>query len=333
MHLRYKSLFLLLCSISFSARADELYEPFENPAFDIIGTAQTEIKTMKILADGTHATKKISLNTILPSEIFLEKHWDFLSSVDFTTAELDYSKGIIPFSQSPGAVDLGMVNVPVLDQGSEGTCVTFAATAAMDAVLKQGDFISQQCSLELDLALGQYYWSGARFPAQIIEPLKVFGLVEQGNCNETYPNPWGYITLWDYMSRASKTIDPKSISYKYKIWPSLNVVKSALNSGHRMVIAFAMSALTDSIVTNGFDMNINGTKTSGGLWACEQPSSPTNYCTLLSAGHAVVVIGYDDTQQLLKIRNSWNTDVGDNGDYYMTYTYFNAMNSDGTEVY
>lgn len=63
----------------------------------------------------------------------------------FFWGEKDYSKGITPFSQSIGAVELGMNSVPVLDQGSYGTCVTFATTAAMDAVLGLGDYISQQC--------------------------------------------------------------------------------------------------------------------------------------------------------------------------------------------
>jgi len=46
----------------------------------------------------------------------------------------------------------------------------------------------------------------------------------------------------------------------------------------------------------------------------------------------VIVIGYDDKQQLLKIRNSWDTVVGDHGNFYMTYAFFNSMGLDGTEV-
>ena len=49
----------------------------------------------------------------------------------------------------PKRILLGMNNVPVLDQGSHGTCVTFAITAAIDAALSKGDYISQLCQLEL----------------------------------------------------------------------------------------------------------------------------------------------------------------------------------------
>ena len=82
-----------------------------------------------------------------------------------TPAEKDYSKGINPKFQ----VDLGMANVPVLDQGAYGTCVTFSSTAALDAILAQGDFVSQQCSLELDYGLNNDYWDGAYYPSQIID--------------------------------------------------------------------------------------------------------------------------------------------------------------------
>src|SRR5437879_1335677 len=53
----------------------------------------------------------------------------------------------------PPAINLGMNGVPVLDQGKHGSCVTFATTAAIDAVLGKGDYVSQLCSLELGSTL------------------------------------------------------------------------------------------------------------------------------------------------------------------------------------
>jgi C1A family cysteine protease len=73
-------------------------------------------------------------------------------------------------------------------------------------------------------------------------------------------------------------------------------------------------------------------KNRGGLWACTQPSSSSNRCVRTNAGHEVIVIGYDNNQKLLKIRNSWSANMGDNGDYYMTYNFFNAMANEQTVV-
>ena len=52
-----------------------------------------------------------------------------------------------------------------------------------------------------------------------------------------------------------------------------------------------------------------------------------------SSGHEIIVIGYDDSQRLLKIRNSWGKQAGDLGDYYMTYDFYNIMAMDFTELY
>ena len=102
-----------------------------------------------------------------------------------TQSEKDYSKGI----SSKFEIDLGMNDVPVLDQGLYGTCVTFSSTAALNAILGEGDFISQQCSLELDYGLGQDYWDGAYYPSQILKPLKEYGVVKQNVCDNHYPVP------------------------------------------------------------------------------------------------------------------------------------------------
>src|SRR3989338_2283243 len=52
-------------------------------------------------------------------------------------------------SELPSKVKVGMQLTHVLDQGYHGSCVTFAVTAALDAALGAGDYISQLCNLEL----------------------------------------------------------------------------------------------------------------------------------------------------------------------------------------
>jgi C1A family cysteine protease len=38
-------------------------------------------------------------------------------------------------------------------------------------------------------------------------------------------------------------------------------------------------------------------------------------------GHAVMCVGYDDAKQVFIVRNSWGPDWGDNGYFYLSYTY------------
>lgn len=40
-------------------------------------------------------------------------------------------------------------------------------------------------------------------------------------------------------------------------------------------------------------------------------------------GHAICACGYDDERQLIKFKNSWGTDWGQNGYGYISYNYFN----------
>ncbi len=73
----------------------------------------------------------------------------------------------------PSKVMLNMENMPVLDQGRHGSCVTFATTGAIDAVLNRGDYISQTCNLTLGNYLAD---KGADLPSG-------------------WDGSWGYIVL------------------------------------------------------------------------------------------------------------------------------------------
>jgi C1A family cysteine protease len=115
----------------------------------------------------------------------------------------------------------------------------------------------------------------------------------------------------------------------------LLVGHAAIDNGNRVVIGTALADIKGNHVSvNGFDVKVDdGDFNHGGLWACKQPGDHTNYCPEKpEAGHEVVVIGYDDGQKLLKIRNSWSSDAGDSGNFYMTYAFFNAMAMDQTVI-
>ena len=276
---------------------------------------------------------------IKPSEKLKKRKADALKKVQAFAWENDYSTGILPFSMSPGAVDLGMSGVPVLDQGQYGTCVTFATTAALDALYNVGDRIDQQCSLALNKALGRDYWNGAYYSSEIIDPLRTYGVVKKNGCTTRYPSPYTTVSPSTYSRLKDTTFNVASARYVYYGNITQQNVKTALKAGHRVTIGFMMADRysaydPDKSNINGFDMYIGGRYTSGGLWACYQPSKSYSYnCGYGTSGHEVIIIGYDDAQKLFKIRNSWSTRVGDSGDYYMSYEFFDAMVTDGTEIF
>ncbi len=248
-------------------------------------------------------------------------------------SELDYSKGVVDFSSSSSAVSLHP-SVPVLDQGAYGTCVTFASTAAIDAALGQGDDISQQCFLELSRALGNDVWGGAWQSSQVIDPLVKYGAVRQGGCgSSSYPDPWAYITVEDYQKLVDPSIQVQKVKYAYYEPMSVEQVKVAVNAGHYVSFGFGLLNNSSPVSVQGFDVVVKGVKKVGGLWACKQPSDRASYCGSFQAGHEVVVIGYDDSQRLFKIQNSWNVSNGDSGYFYMSYEFFASMMLNATEIW
>jgi C1A family cysteine protease len=53
-----------------------------------------------------------------------------------------------------------------------------------------------------------------------------------------------------------------------------------------------------------------------GSCVMDVPSDPWDY-----GGHAIAIVGYDDTTQRFKLRNSWGMGWGCNGDAYLTYAF------------
>jgi len=269
----------------------------------------------------------------------------------------------------PSSVDIGMNNVPVLNQGAHGACVTFAATAALNALINKGDYISQLCSLELGANFEEngYMpsgWEGSFAPI-VLNQLQQFGFVSKEqqrlhSCAGVYEYPiydqentgnamnlkqfsalkenyvleeddvdspeeigevaWGWIPIMNVFDRFSK-----QLSNQQEAFNSLMEVKKSLNAGNRVVFGtlIVTSAQCGKVACGSY-------KAMGDSWIetnsiAQQP--------LMIGGHEMVITGYDDNavifgkdgkmhMGLLKLRNSWGTDVGDKGNYYMSYEYF-----------
>ena len=139
--------------------------------------------------------KTIKLNKIILSPEFKHKIKSKLSNVSnkynlMPKYSVNSNNYTLQFN-----VDLGMENVPVLDQGYYGTCTTFATTAAFDAIKQSGDYISQQCLLELgnyEEALSESYissgWEGAIYD-DVLNRISQHGIVDKETCPHKYGHP------------------------------------------------------------------------------------------------------------------------------------------------
>ncbi len=260
------------------------------------------------------------------------------------------------------AKQLGMNNVPVFDQGNHGTCVTFAVTAALDATLKKGDYISQLCLLELGQYLennntGKSGWNGY-WNTKMLQRIDQYGIINLKNQRQY---GCGGVTEYPYFSTPNSFMAPDEYSkYSEAIAPSqttwqailtkqpkttaemnayVNNVKAALKAGNR--VTFGVLLPRTDLGTAGAvgwhhyfkDTWVLTTDIIKGLDS--QDKIP---------GHAMIITGYDDNavamdnygyrhHGLFTVRNSWGWMAGDWGDFYMSYDYFKTLSTEALQVH
>lgn len=205
-------------------------------------------------------------------------------------------------------VDLRSSFPPVYDQGQLGSCVFNACDGAYGfEMMKQGE---QYVSMS---RLFMYY------NTRLAE-----GTVDQDSGAEikdavyqlgTYNDAHGTCTedLWPYDIAQFKT-KPSDACYtdaKFhrvvsaeRIQQNLIDLKQSLLDGYPVIFGFSVyeSFESDDVAKTG------------------KMPMPTPTDKLLG-GHGVVLAGFDDTQSVFIVRNSWGTAWGDNGYFYMPYDF------------
>jgi len=259
---------------------------------------------------------------------------------------------------------LGMDQVPVLDQGPYGTCVMFAVTAAVDAAMNQGDYISQLCQLELGQYLQQhgYHLSGweGGFGLEVLNQMSTFGFVTKeqerlGVCGglTQYPSngvipdvqmsPEDYHPLSQSMETASSSVGWSGIMDAFQAYidgtdreAMLINVKQALTRGDRATLGVLLPA-----PFLGMAGAVGQYHVMNDTWIMAPQIEMALNSHGLVVGHEMIITGYDDHavavdgngqkySGLLTLRNSWGTGTGDGGNFYMSYDYFKRL---AVEVY
>ena len=263
--------------------------------------------------------------------------------------------------ESSKRFDQGMNGVPVLDQGRHGSCVTFATTAAVDALIGKGDYISQLCNLELGSYLeSRSYnpsgWDGS-IGSYVYNQMLQFGIINKdAQKNQTcagvneYPaddeeNRGTPMSLDDYKQMSESLTEnmywEPLLTFQQRMhWTAatqdknaqtmLDTVKKTLATKvdgqyERVTFATFIPVAYCSVGACGKYHAANDT------WAytnaMKHDSNPE------MGGHEMVITGFDDKaiavdnegkkhKGLLTLRNSWGTEAGDKGNYYMSYDFF-----------
>ncbi|CDZ76255.1 Peptidase C1-like family protein [Legionella massiliensis] len=329
----------------------------------IVGTITQPIKPSPsvLSATKTGAPKQIKL---LKVELSAEAKESLANKAKMALAHTQQFAANPSNSKYPSQVELGMNDVPVLNQGMYGTCVTFAVTAAIDAVLKKGDYLSQLCQLQLGnyLEKNAYSISGweGSYGRVVLSQMDTFGIVPKSQeqiegCGglSRYPadgmaDPDGAMSVREYHQLSESVADQVAWSPILDIFQTLadrvdtnktlNEVKASLVAGDRVTFA---------VLLLDFDLGLVGAvgknHAENDTWVLTPEIARDVYLNPNFGGHEMVITGYDDNaiavddqgreyRGLLTLRNSWGDKVGDKGDFYMSYDYFKLLVTEAQRI-
>lgn len=262
----------------------------------------------------------------------------------------------------PQKVELGMNNVPVLDQGMHGTCATFATVAAIDAILNKGDYISPLCMLEAGdyLETRSYYpsgWNGS-WGTLVLERISEFGIISMENQRikscagiTEYPatdlnNTGTAMSLDEYISLSEDLNDHifwYPILTELERFSTTNPFSAILLMEKTLMTVKSSLAAKDARehtrLTIGVILPVNHCNAgacgsyhqTGDTWVISK--GIRNDQEPEYGGHEMVITGYNDQaivtdnegmkhKGVLVLRNSWGDQHGDRGDFYMSYDFF-----------
>lgn len=212
----------------------------------------------------------------------------------------------------PAKVDLRNMFAPVRNQGALGSCSAFATTAVMEAMSNIHGKDGQRLSTLF------FYYAERKT------------MEEQGRAKATRKDTGAFMYLAADTAVKQGTVTEKEVPYAdgkeglgYDATPehfeaalghkmkkkarvkTLQGMKSALASQKPFILPIILynSFMTRTVMRTGeMPMPFRGEEIAG--------------------GHAVVAVGYDDEKQAFLIRNSWGTDWGQKGYFWMPYEFF-----------
>lgn len=210
----------------------------------------------------------------------------------------------------PTLVDMRDKCPPVYNQGQIGSCTAQALGAAF-----QFEQMKKNKPNWIPSRLFIYYNERAMertinqdAGAMIRTGIKT--MVKDGVCPET---------MWKYIENKFKVKPPNNcyveglnnqvLEYQRISPHTLYEVKHCLATGYPVVFGFM---IYDSMMTN------NVAKT--GYVPIPKPNERG------IGGHAVMAVGYDDSKECLIVRNSWGTQWGIGGNFYLPYWYVTTHN-------
>ena len=299
--------------------AFQLDDPAETKAYnpidelkDIRFKQRNYISNIRQVEDELEALKK-NLQEIEESSkclieggkvIFNQREYKLLPQIDDVPLSEDYT----PHKVDIKSVDLSSSFTEIKNQGPQGACLSFSLVSIFEYFLKQNNIQSPDLSEQFLYYIARDKAGATDKDAGSGISCSAQALTEIGICTE---EKWPY-DVGKYAVRPSEEAYEDAAERKVKkmvnVSRSIEDIKSALCDGYPVVGSF--------VLFNSFG---GGNKGVIPLPTQEEVDAlKTETC---NRHHAMVICGFDDQQQVFKVRNSWGKDFGDNGYCYIPYGY------------
>jgi C1A family cysteine protease len=203
------------------------------------------------------------------------------------------------------SVDLRSKFGPVEQQGAPNSCVAHAATSVVEAVTGVSDLSRLFVYYNARALAGQASFDAGCQPRNAVRGIYMYGAPDEA----AYPYDISKITAKPSASVYTSAVGLKSKIKAYQTVRDLNVLKAALNTGLPVMFGFMVP-----------DTFVSQTKYNGVL---PMFTSSTKWI----GSHAAVACGYDDARKAVLCRNSFGTNWGDQGYFWMDYGWFTSMTS------
>ncbi len=222
-------------------------------------------------------------------------------------------RAYLPLVKLPKKIDWTLKMSPVRDQGQEGTCVGFASTTGMKEYQEKLDY------QKLILLSPRFLYSECKkidgMPGEegttIRAAMKV--LKNNGVCQEKF---WPYRPQGHGLASYGQSHQPQQKN-KPKPGASANAKKFRILTYARIL---ELDELRLSLVTKG--PAVLGVEVFKGMFEAKKGLVPMPKKAERSiGGHAICAVGYDDTKELFKFKNSWSVKWGDRGYGYLPFEY------------
>jgi C1A family cysteine protease len=197
------------------------------------------------------------------------------------------------------SVDLRQYCSPIEDQGNLGSCTGNAVAGAIELLNKRNRKPTDVSRLFI------YYYE------RLLEGTVGYdsGAYIRDGIRATYTYGAPLESLWPYQinrftlrpSTAANTDGLRRKVTLYQRANDINAVIDSINSGFPVIIGF-------DVYSSFYDISSNGIM-----------RYPNLSREVLLGGHAVLLVGYNQTSQYFIARNSWGAGWGDRGYFYMPF--------------